>query len=189
MSAKIKNNKNLWWVLVGASIVGLLASFIQTIERIDYAKNPKVPLSCDVNAIFSCSNVFDAWQSSVFGFSNSLMCIVFFTLALGVALAGATGSTINRKLRYLLHFLAVFFLGFGAWYLWQSTFEIGYICIFCIFCYGAVIVMNAAWLRLNAPDLFKGSTRWQAIHQKGADLFLWSLWAIAIAAMIILHFW
>lgn len=183
------SSKSLWWTLVGASTVGLLASFVQTVERIDYAKNPKVPLSCDVNAIFSCSNVFDAWQSSVFGFSNSLMCIVFFTLTLGVALAGATSSTINRTLRYVVHFMAAFFLGFGAWYLQQSTFVIGYICIFCIGCYGAVVVMNAVWLRINAPDLFGGSTRWQRIQSSGLDLFLWTLWAIAITAMIVFRFW
>lgn len=189
--SNIKHIK-LWWVLSAASAVGLLASFIQTIERIDYARNPKIPLTCDVNTIFSCSNVFDAWQSSVFGFSNSLMCIVFFTLSLGVGLAGATGSQLARNLRYVLHFFAVFFLGFGAWYLWQSTYKIGYICIFCIACYGAVIAMNATWLRLNADNLFahpKAYKRWQRIKAGGTDLFMWALWAIAISAMIIFHFW
>ncbi len=183
--------KTLWWLLAASSIVGLAASFIQTIERINYAKNPVVPLQCDLNAIFSCSNVFDAWQSSVFGFSNSLMCIVFFAIIAGVALAGATGSKIIKKLRYILHFFTVFFLGFGAWYLWQSTYSIGYICIFCTICYSAVITMNWAWLRINSGDLFSSkssSTRWKKIESQGADTFGWVLWAMFIVAMIALRF-
>lgn len=187
----IFKQKTLWWVLVTGSIVGLAASFIQTIERINYAKNPVIPLQCDLNAIFSCSNVFDAWQSSVFGFSNSLMCIVFFALTAGVAFAGASGSLINRKLRYILHFFAAFFLGFGAWYLWQSTYRIGYICILCLICYSAVIAMNWAWLRLNARDLFTSkasSKRWKSIEAQGADSFVWILWAIFIAGMIAQRF-
>ncbi len=182
----------IWWTITGASAIGLLASFVQTIERIDYAKNPKVPLSCDLNAIFSCSNVFDAWQSSVFGFSNSLMCIVFFAVVGAVALAAATGSVIHKNLRFVLHFLSVFFLGFGAWYLWQSTYDIGYICIFCIACYSGVIAMNWAWLRANSPDLplsISAGKKLQSFIDRGADTFLWILWAIAIAAMIIFRFW
>jgi uncharacterized membrane protein len=180
-------NKILWWVLASGSLVGLLASFIQTIERINYAKNPTVPLKCDVSAIFSCSNVFDAWQSSVFGFSNSLMCIVFFSITFGVALAGATSTEIRKALRLWVHFFAIFFLGFGAWYLWQSAYEIGYICIFCAACYGAVIAMNWAWLRLNAQDIFRSKSakaRWQRIESSGADTFGWILWAVIIAGVV-----
>jgi len=183
--------KTLWWVVAVSSFAGLAASFIQTIERINFAKNPEVPLQCDLSPIFSCSNVFNAWQSSVFGFPNSLMCIVFFSVTAGLALVGATGGAINKKLRYILHFFALFFLGFGAWYLWQSTYRIGYICIFCTICYAAVIAMNWAWLRLNAKDLFKSKSaarRWQKIENSGADIFGWVLYAIIITVMIAQHF-
>lgn len=181
-----------WWVIVTASLAGLLASFIQTVERIDYAKNPTVALSCDLNSVFSCSNVFDAWQSSVFGFSNSLMCIVFFAVMLGASLASATGSILRKQLRFVLHFFSLFFLGFGAWYLWQSTYKIGYVCIFCLICYGAVIALNWAWLRQNDEALFASKTaggRWRRIRSSGFDSFIWLMWAMAIGAMIALHFW
>jgi uncharacterized membrane protein len=169
----------------------MLASFIQTIERIEYAKHPTAALSCDLNSVFSCSNVFDAWQSAVFGFSNSLLCIVFFAVTMGIALAAATNSKLNKKLRLIMHFFAVFFLGFGAWYLWQSTYKIGYICIFCVACYSAVIAINWAWLKLNARDIFTSKSaakRWAWVEATGADNFAWALWSIVIAAMIALHF-
>lgn len=181
------NRKNTWAILLLSSVIGLIASFVQAIERIDYAKNPKLPLSCDVNSVFSCSNVFDAWQSSVFGFSNSLMCIVFFTLILGVALAGITGSLIKTKLKYLMQFFSLFFLGFGAWYLHQSAFVIDSLCIFCIFCYSAVIAINWAWLRLNVADYKLSQNSRNKVNKalsSGIDTFLWVLWAIIIASML-----
>lgn len=182
----------IWWVLTISAFAGMLASFIQAIERINFADNPTKPLQCDINGVFSCSNVFDAWQSSVFGFSNSLMCIVFFAVLAGTGLAAATGSEINRMLRLVFHSFSIFFLGFGAWYLWQSTFVIGYICIFCTICYTAVIAMNWAWLRINAKDYFeskKASKKWQKIERSGADTFGWILYALLFTAMIAFHFW
>lgn len=184
--------KTLWWTIAGASTVGLIASLIQTIERINSALHPAVKLTCDINSIFSCSNVFSAWQSRVFGFSNSLICMIFFAITGGIALAAATGSVIHRKLRYIFHFFAVFFLGFGAWYLWQSTFRIGYVCIFCLFCYSAVILMNWAWFRTNYQDLkLQKATRKRLAKfvDDGGDILLALLWTMLIAAMIIFHFW
>jgi uncharacterized membrane protein len=180
-----------WSLLALGSAVGLLASFIQTVERINYAKNPQVALSCDLNSIFSCTNVFDAWQSSVFGFSNSLMCIVFFALTLGAALAGLTGSNLQKHLRLTLQFFSLFFLGFGAWYLWQSAYVIGALCIFCIGCYGSVIVMNWAWLRINANDLplsSKGKKVLQNCFKSGADTFGWVLYGIIVAGILAFRF-
>lgn len=187
-----KKERNLWWVIVVGSFAGLISSLLQTIERINYAIHPSVPLRCNLNAIFSCSNVFDAWQSSVFGFSNSLMCMMFFGLTAGVALAAATGSQLNRRLSHLFHFFSVFFLGFGAWYLWQSTFRIGYICIFCLFCYSAVIAMNWAWFRLHYKQLplrASGKTKLDKFVKDGGDSLIAIVWALIIAFMIISRFW
>jgi uncharacterized membrane protein len=185
-------NQKLWWVIAGFSAIGLISSLIQTIERISYALHPKIALTCDINAIFSCSNVFDAWQSSVFGFSNSLVCMMFFALTAGVALAGATGSEISRALRYIFHFFALFFLGFGAWYLWQSTYAIGYICVFCLACYAAVITINWAWFRLNYKQLplkKASANKLERFVANGGDVFIAALWAMIIAFMIGLRFW
>ena len=82
----------LWQTVVGAALVGGTASFIQIIERIQYAEAPTKDLFCNLNSVFSCSNVFGAWQSSVFGFSNAIMCLAFFAVLLGAGLAGLTGA-------------------------------------------------------------------------------------------------
>lgn len=184
------STKYLWLTIIIGSAIGGLAAFIQTVERISYALHPSNPLTCDINSVFSCTNVFDAWQSSVFGFSNSIMCLAFFAVTLGVGLAGWTAQ-IGKVLRLSMHFFALFFLGFGAWYLQQSAFSIGALCIFCIFCYGGVIGLNWAWLRINVNDLpFSQNiiNKLKTGITHGADTLFWALWALGIAAMFIFKF-
>lgn len=177
------NEKKLWLVASIGSAIGLIASFIQLIERISYADQPLKALTCDINSIFSCSSVFDGWQSSFFGFSNSIMSLAFFAVVFGVALSGLTGSVINKYLRHTLHFFSVFFLVFGAWYLYQTVYVIGALCIFCIFLYVGVVLLNWAFLRINIEDLVKNpqlKTKARKLVASGADTFLWVLWAIVI---------
>lgn len=191
MKTKEKNVKRLWGIGLGASILGLVASFVQAVQTISHYKNPETPQFCDINSVFNCNSVFDAWQSSVFGFSNSLLCIVFFTVLLGITLVGFTGSTIAKSVRFFAHFLVLFFLGFGAWYLWSSTFVIAALCLYCIFCYTAVIILNAVWLRLNVQDLPAKSSLRNFIEraiEKNYDIMFWVLWGAGIAAMFVNKF-
>ena len=184
------SKKYVWLTIIISAVLGGLAAFVQTVERINYALHPSSPLTCDINSVFSCTNVFDAWQSSVFGFSNSVMCLVFFAVTLGVGLAGITAE-IGKYVRLAMHFFALFFLGFGAWYLQQSAFSISSLCIFCIFCYGGVIGLNWAWLRINVNDLPVSPSVISKIKvgiSHGADTLFWALWAIAISGMFIYKF-
>ena len=175
------NVKKAWLVASIGSAIGLIASFIQTIERISYADQPLKALTCDINSVFSCSSVFDGWQSSFFGFSNSIMSLAFFAVVFGVSISGVTGSLINKYLRYVMHFFSVFFLAFGAWYLYQTVYAIGALCIFCIFIYTGVILLNWAFLRININDLAKSpqlNVKAHKLMANGTDTFLWVLWAL-----------
>lgn len=181
----------LWQTLVGASALGMVASFVQTVERIQFADNPAGKLFCDINATFSCTNVFSAWQSSVFGFSNSIMCLAFFAVVLGVSLAGLFGAQVAKTLRLTMHTASLFFLGFGAWYLWQSVYIINALCIFCLFCYAAVILLNLAWLRLNADELPLSQINKQHLERilsRNYDIIFWGLYAASFAIAMALRF-
>jgi uncharacterized membrane protein len=171
--------------------VGLVASFLQTLEKLTLLKNSSAELACNLNSVFSCSNVLNAWQSSVFGFPNSIMCIILFTIFGSVALVGATGGKLTRGLRLGVHALALFTFGFGLWFLLQSTYAIGSLCIFCLFCFSGLLAINWSWIRLNAADLPIGKSG-RALLQKainsGADTFFWVLVALVLALIMILKF-
>jgi hypothetical protein len=148
-------------------------------------------LTCDLNSVFSCSSVLNAWQSKVFGFPNSLMCLVFFTIMFATALVGLTGGTQVRKLRLSLEAISVFFLCFALWFLWESTYKINALCVLCIFCFGGLLMLNWGWLRINASD-FPTSQRGRKILAKvissGMDIFGWLLIGIVVAFAMIMRF-
>jgi uncharacterized membrane protein len=113
------------------------------------------------------------------------MCTIFFTFMFGIGVVGLAGSTINKYVRFLGQFLSLFFLGFGAWYLWQSIYVIGAICIYCLACYAGVILLNFAWLRINKSDLPLP----HSITKYNYDIVLWVVWALALAVAIITKFY
>lgn len=177
--------------MVFGAAVGLVASFLQLLEKLTLLKDADAVLACNFNSVFSCTNVLNAWQSSVFGFPNSVMCIVFFALVLGIALAGLSSDALGKRLRLSIQGIALFFLCFGIWFLTQSTLVIGALCLFCIFCFTGLLFINGTLLRLNVNDLpIKKSWRkkLQGSFKSGADIFVWIIIALALALMMILKF-
>ncbi len=190
----LKNHmKYPWLAVLFGSLIGAVASFLQVIERIEWAARPSTPLACDLTSSVSCSTVFGAWQSSFFGFSNAILCLTFFAVMFGFGLAGLFSATMpGRRTRLVMHFFALFFLGFGAWYLQQSAFVIGAFCIYCVACYTGVILMNWGWLRLNAEDMPLGTRQKNSLKsfiKKGNDTFVWALYALIFVAMFAFKFW
>lgn len=182
------DKRPLYGLIVGGAAIGLVASFLQLIDKLVHIKNPTANLACNVSSVFNCSGVLDAWQSSFFGFPNSIMCIIFFAIILGVAIAGATGSVLSKGLRLVMQFFSVFFLAFGAWYLWQSIYAIGAVCIYCMFCYAAVIAINFSWVRINVLDLPFSEFK-QKLIKRNWDIVFWLVWSSAFVLMIVFRFY
>jgi len=172
-------------------IIGTIAAFLQTTEKITLLKNKDAVLSCDLNSVFSCTNVLSAWQSAVFGFPNSLMCMTLFTIFASAALVGANGGVLPKKLRLGVQALSLFTLGFALWFLAQSIYVINSLCILCIFCLAGLLLVNWGWLRLNAAELPVGRRGRAALARgidKGADIFGWFVLAAIVAFAMVLHF-
>lgn len=188
---KKRQGLGLYSIITIAGLVGFVASFLQMIEKIELLKNPNSILFCNINSVFSCSNILNVWQSSVFGFPNSLMCIVFFVIMLTAGDIGWAGGSINKISRNVLMGMALFFVAFGFWYLWQSIFVVGALCIFCIACYAAVLTISGAWFRLNYRD-FSRSKNIKRFADKmvsnNMDILLWVLIAVVITIEAIIKF-
>ena len=183
--------RTLYTAIAAGGAIGLTASFLQTLEKISLLKNKDAELVCDLSSVFSCTNVLNAWQSAVFGFPNSMMCMILFTIFGTAGLIGATGGKLSRGLRLGVHALALATLGFGLWFLWQSTFAIGSLCLYCLFCFSGLLLLNWGWLRMNAADLpigARGRAKLQRGIAAGADTFAWIFLALTIAFVMILKF-
>ncbi len=172
--------------------IGMVAAFLQTLEKLTLLKHKDAILACDLSGVFSCTNVLNAWQSAVFGFPNSLMCMALFVIFGSVALVGLTGGKISRGLRLGVQALSLFTFGFALWFLGQSIYSIHALCILCIFCFGGLLLVNWGWLRLNAADLPIGASGRAGLKRAielGADTFIWVIVALLVTFAALLQFY
>ncbi len=141
----MKIQKTLPFLLIFGSLIGIIASFILTIDTIKLIENPNVDVLCNINPFVSCSSVANTWQSKIFGFPNSLFGIVFFSMifAFGLMLKISESNTLlpNKtneengaiKLFWLLvNFSLLCSFVFVIWFFYQSVYVIGSLCIYCM---------------------------------------------------------
>jgi len=177
----MSKTKKLYLIASLGAFVGIVASFWQLLDKLELLKNPAAPLSCNISGTFNCTHVLGVWQSSVFGFPNSIMCLVFFSVFFTAAVAGLWGSRLSRGYGLAIQGLALFMTAFGLLYMTEVIYFVGAVCIFCLVCIGGLLVANAAWFRINFADMPGKKIK----NIKGLDIFIWLSITIYLAASII----
>ena len=168
------------WAYTGLlfSAAGIAASVTQIVERIALAEDPKADLLCNVGRFVSCTDVLLAPQASVFGpIPNSAIGVMMFSLFLGAFAAAAAGSSISRAFARIVQGLLLFMLAFVTWFMYQTAFVIGSLCLYCTVIATAAVVANVAW--------------WRSTHRRsnGLDAFLGVSWWLLVAAAVFYGLW
>lgn len=181
---------DLWSVVLGASLAGIGFTVVQVLEKITLLKDPGAQLVCDFSERVSCSDVLDAWQSSVLGPPNSVIGAIMFSVLASGALAGFLGTRASRSYIATLWGLAVFFLAFATWFMAETAFSIRSLCPWCIGITTAVVVIAAALTRIgdrtgSFGDAGFGRLVARAVERR-LDLALWGAWWLAIGAMLLI---
>lgn len=188
---KNPNQIKFYWMMVIGAAIGLVASFIQTLDKITLLKDSETALACNINSAVSCSTVLNSDQASVLGPPNSLISTVIFCFLLAVGLVALTHGVISKRMRLFAQFLAIFTLGFGMWFLCQSIFVIQSLCIYCIFNTFGLLLINAAWLRINYLDIHTTApvdAGLKKLVEKGYDAPIWVSIALLIVASAVIAF-
>jgi uncharacterized membrane protein len=180
-----------WFLLVAvAAAVGMAATIIQLVERVALAENADAQLLCDINGTFACGNVLTSWQASVFGpIPNAAIGLSVFALTLGVAGAGALGSSLSKAAWGVATFFAGFMAAFTVWFLAQTAFVIGAVCLYCLVIGTMVLLINLAWWRIGlslghlAGNRFLDTAAW--VVRGGTDIMLWAGLGVVVAAMMV----
>ena len=192
ISKTLMNTKTVLYLMMTlGSVIGLVASFSQMMDKITLLKDNSAVLACNINDFLSCSTVLSSPQASVLGPPNALISVVMFTFLLAISLVGLTGGTVSKYMRFVTQFLAFFTLCFGSWFLYESIFVIQSLCIYCIFNILGLLLVNAAWLRINYSDIkihTKFDSLLKALVEKNFDIVLWLTIATAIVASVMIKF-
>ena len=174
-------------MLLGGGL-GIVTSAWQTVERIAYAADPGSRSVCEINAVFSCNSVFDHWQSSALGIPNSLISLSVFALIAATGLAGVLGSRLSGSYLATVFGTTLFMTLFIVWYMEQSAFAIGVLCLFCVGCGVNIIVAGMGITRIAAAEHVLGhgpaDRELRLLVESRADLIAWLGLAAIIAVML-----
>ncbi len=140
--------------------IALLAATMLTIDKIALlqakADGTAKTLSCDISAWVSCSGVMESKQAAAFGFANSVIGVIGFSVVLTLGVLLLAGVTFPRWIWAGLQVGVLFGIGFVTWLQSQSIFVIDRLCPWCMVVWAVMIplfvLVSAHNLRLFAPQ-------------------------------------
>jgi uncharacterized membrane protein len=174
------------WVLAVGGAIGMFAAFVLSADKVgllqDQIAGTQKDLSCDLSAFVSCSSVIASSESEAFGFPNSFIGIAGFAgvLMLGVLLIAKV--ELPRFIWAGLQVGALFGIGFVTWLQYQSIYDIGKLCPYCMVVWTVMIPIfvnvTAANLRRFVPQsaITRFVSNW--------TLMIVLLWYVVVAAAI-----
>lgn len=187
-----KLNKYFPWLLLVGGIIGVLAAAILTIEKIHLLKDPSAALSCDLNPIIACGSVINTPQASAFGFPNPIIGLVGFGIVATIGAALLAGAQFKRWFWLGLQAGTLFGVLFVTWLQYQSIYEIGALCPYCMVVWAVTIpifVFTASYNVRQGNLLFAKQLKviCNLFRKYPAEVVV--SWYAVILLAILEHFW
>lgn len=173
------------WILI-AGVLGLAAALALTVEKIELLIDPSYVPSCSINPVISCGSVMTTWQASAFGFPNSLIGVIAFTLTLVTGVLAVAGVRLPRW--YWSGFAAGTLLGtvMVHWLIFQSLYRIGALCPYCMVVWSVTIPLLVVTSCIALRPLHTNGVA-RAIYQWRWSLV--ALWFTSLVLLILVRFW
>jgi len=194
-SAVFPRPRTLAWLLTIAGLVGLVAAFVLTVEKIILLKNPDYVPSCSINPVLSCGSVMETPQAELFGFPNPLIGVVGFSVVVTLGVVMVTGYRPPRWVFLGLQVGATAGMVFVGWLIYQSLYRIGALCPYCMVVWVAMSVIfwyvtlhNLTARNLPVPVAAEGVVRGVArVHT--ALLLAWFLLVVILIGEAFWTYW
>ena len=181
--------------MVISGALGLLASFVLSIDAVTLAANPDANLGCSLNSVIDCKAVAQTWQAHILGefFPNAFLGIAAEAVVITVAVAILGGVRFPRW--FMLSAQAIYTVGFlFAWWLFfEAYFVIKALCPWCLLITVTTTLVWAGLTRLNVrehainfPGRWGPSARRFVAH--GNDWFVTVALIVLLAAAIVLKY-
>ena len=174
-------------MLVGSGL-GLLASFVLSIESLTLAKNSHAVLNCDLNATMSCSAVANHWSAAPLGFPSSFIGMMTLPVMVTIAVALLAGAKFPKWFMWGAQLGAVAGLLFAGWMFYMSYVEIGALCPWCLMLDAGMLLVCYGLTRYNVVTGAIGSKRMRKFIDRGFDTFLLALVTSVIVVVILATF-
>ena len=174
-------------LLLGSGL-GLLASFVLSIEALTLAKNSHAALNCDLNSVISCSAVANHWSATLLGFPNSFIGMMTLPVMVTIAVALLAGTKFPKWFMWGAQLGAVAGLLFAGWMFYMSYVEIGALCPWCLTLDAGMLLVCYGLTRYNVVTRMVGGRRMRKFVDRGFDTFLLALVTVVIVVVILATF-
>lgn len=191
--ARRRRNVRIFTAILAGSAVGLLASFVLSVEALELAKNPDAALSCSVSLILNCATVAKDASAELLGFPNSFIGMITLPVMVTIAVAGLAGVKFPRWFMKSALIGAALGVIFAGWMYYMSYYVIQAFCPWCLLTDLSMLVIFFALFRYNALEDNLGlktghSKKIKRFVEKGYDLLVFASVIFLVAAMIIIEY-
>ena len=165
---KLNRYKKYALLLLITATVGLIASFVLTLEKIT---SP---------------------QGEAFGFANPLIGLISFSVIITIAMGMFAGAKYKRWFWLGLQAGSILGAIFITWLFYESVYVIKGLCPYCIVVWSMVIPIFVYTTRYNIMENnIKLNRTWQGIAKWFCEnaWFIVALWYLAIFTSILIQFW
>lgn len=180
------------YILIVAGIIGSIASFVLTYDKIHVLQNTNYEPSCNISPILSCGSVMKTEQASLFGVPNTVFGLVAYSMlfTFGVLLAG--GAKVKKWVWLGAQVAAVAGVIFMHYLFFQGVYRINAICPWCFVVWMITIptfwyisLYNLRERNIRLPAALEPLSNFAQKHH--GDVLL--VWYLIIFVILIERFW
>jgi uncharacterized membrane protein len=142
----------IFGTMLFSACLSLLASFVLSIDAVKLAADPATSLSCNINATLSCGTVATSWQAKLFGFPNAFLGLVAEPVVITIAVAGLGRVRFPRWFMFTAQVVYTLGLIFAYWLFYQSMFNSGALCPWCLLVTVSTTLVWATLTHVNVRD-------------------------------------
>jgi len=194
ISFRLTWQQALPYVLIIASIIGLMASFVLTNDKLHLLQTPTFQPSCNLNPIISCGAVMKSAQASTLGTPNSIFGLIAFSSLGMFGLMLLADASFKRWLWVSAQLFATAGV-IGMHYLFfEDIFRIHAICPWCfsvwmvtIPAFFGITICNIRANRIGADRFQLTKRAAELINKYSTDLLV--LWYLVIFSILLTKFW
>jgi uncharacterized membrane protein len=189
---KLTLKQVLPYMLIIFGTIGIIAAFVLTMEKMTLLANPNYQPSCNLNPVLSCGSIIRTKQASAFGFPNPFIGLAGYAVIITIGMGILAGATYKKWFWKGLNIGALFGLLFIHWLFYESLYDIGALCIYCMIVWGITAPLfwyttlyNLREGNIKTPKKLESIVNFAQKHH--LDILI--TWYLLIFLAIVTRFW
>jgi len=184
--------KVLPYILIVAGIIGIIASFILTYDKLQVLQDTNYQPACNINPVLSCGSVMSTEQATLLGVPNTIFGLIAFSMLFTFGVLLAAGAQVKRWVWWGAQAAALAGVVFMHYLFFQGVYRINAICPWCFVVW--MITIPTFWY-ITLHNLREKHIRLPARLEHASEYLqnyhgeLLTIWYLIIFGILLERFW